>query len=237
MHQRPVYRMYNTAITRIEDVTPRMRRVTLSGADLADFDSDRPGQWIKLFFGESDEGRAFTIRRWSPETRELVVDFVRHGHGPAGRWLTDAKPGAIVRLAGPRSDFRYRPGRQLFLFGDETALPAISAIVEDLPATAWAMVVIEIADRAAKQEIHSAAPVRWHWIVNADGEPGAPLVDYVRRLIVGPESAQIWIGCECAAARTLRTGYRALGFDKTTLHASGYWKKGAIEHVDHDSDY
>ncbi|MDT7532015.1 siderophore-interacting protein [Sphingobium sp. SA2] len=237
MHQRPVYRMFDTVVKRVEDITPRMRRVSLYGDDLEEFRSDRPGQWIKLFFCDSDSGRAFTIRQWDPASCELVVDFVRHGHGLAGRWVRDAQPGTSVRLAGPRSDFQHRPGSKLFLFGDETALPAISAIVEDLPATAWVMAVVEVADRCAIQQVASRASVRWHWIVNAQHEPGEPLADYVRNLTLGAESTQVWIACECNAARALRAEYRQMGSDKKSLHVSGYWKKGAAEHVDQESDY
>lgn len=237
MHQRPVYRTYDTIVRHMADVTPAMRRITLHGQDLKDFDSDRPGQWIKLFFDDSDTGRAFTIRHWRPDLCEIDVDFVRHGEGVAASWIATTHEGVTVRLAGPRSDFAWQPARQLFLFGDETAIPAISAIVEALPADAWAMVVIEVTDEAARQVVASQADVRWTWLVNTRHAPGAPLVEYVQNLTLGAESAQIWIGCECCAARTLRTEFRRLGFDKHTLHASGYWKQGVDEHVDHDSDY
>lgn len=131
--QGPSYRTFDTVVKQVEDITPYMRRLTLHGLDLREFSSDRPGQWVKLFFDHTETGRAYTIRHWRPEQCELVIDFVRHGTGLAGRWVEAAQEGAPVRLAGPRSNFRYKPDRKLFLFGDETALPAISAIVEALP--------------------------------------------------------------------------------------------------------
>lgn len=237
MHQRPIYRMFETVVRRVTDVTPHMRRITLHGDSLADFESDRPGQWVKLFFDETETGRAFTIRQWRRDAREIDLDFVRHEGGIAGTWIATAKPGLAVRLAGPRSDFRHDPDRMLFLFGDETAIPAISSIVESLPPEARAVVVVEVEDNTAIQDIESAAQVNWSWIIARGGRSGRHLSAYARHLAIGPENAQVWIACECSAAREMRCEFGRMGFDKTTLHASGYWKMGAIEHVDCDSDY
>lgn len=236
MHQRPIYRIYDTVVRQVEDITPRMRRVTLQGDSLADFTSDRPGQWVKLFFDGSDKGRAFTIREWRAEACELVIDFVRHGHGLAGAWVASAIPGLPVRVAGPRSDFQHQEGRQLFLFGDETAIPAITAIVESLPPTARALAVIEVSDAAAKQKLTFGRHIHWTWLVN-DRQPGSLLQAYARHLTLSPESSQIWVACECSAAHMMRCEFGRMGFDKASLHASGYWKTGEIEHVDADSDY
>lgn len=237
MHQRPVYRVFETMVTKVQDVTPRMRRITLHGESLRDFASDRPGQWVKLFFDETETGRAFTIRHWRPEALEMDIDIVRHETGIAGEWIAAAQPGLPVRLAGPRSHFEHAPGRMLFLFGDETALPAISAIAENLPDDARAVAVIEVSDTTAIQKIATDARVDWSWLTGDHSSPGHHLSVYVRHLTLNPETAQIWVGCECAAARQMRCELTRLGFDKESLHVSGYWKKGAAEHVDCDSDY
>lgn len=237
MDKRPAYKMFDTVVSGIEDVTPRMRRITLQGDSLKDFDSDRPGQWVKLFFDDTSQGRAFTIRQWRPDDREMVIDFVRHGHGLAGAWVADARLGAPVRLAGPRSDFRHLTGRDLYLFGDETALPAISAITETLPPGDRAIAVIEVGDGAARQAVPCAANVQWNWLVNDSRAPSAMLCAYARAMVANPDTAQVWVACEAGAARSLRCEFRNLGFDKAALHVSGYWKRGAVEHVDGDSDY
>jgi NADPH-dependent ferric siderophore reductase len=237
MDQRPSYRIFKTTVGMVTDITPRMRRVTLQGDDLAEFGSDRPGQWVKLFFGDSDDGRAFTIRHWRPDEREIVIDFVRHSHGLAASWVAGAQPGMPVRLAGPRSDFRHRPERQLILFGDETAIPAISAITEALPPDGRALAIIELADQSARQFVKSCGHVEWRWLVNETREPGLALTTHCQFVEAAPETSQIWIGCEAKTARNLRCNFGQLGFDRTALHASGYWKIGAAEHVDHESDY
>lgn len=238
MRERSTYRLYETKVSGIQDITPRLRRITLSGKDLREFDSDRPGQWVKLFFGKDSRGRAFTIRRWDRQSREMTVDFVSHGHGLAGLWVQSAQIGDVVKLAGPRSDFRHTPGKPLFLFGDETALPAISAIVEALPAQERAMVVIEVQDMVARHSIEFQANVHWVWLsANLARRPGAQLAAYTPAITLSPEQDQLWIACESEAARRLRAAFSSLGFNRETMHISGYWKQGASDHVDADSDY
>jgi NADPH-dependent ferric siderophore reductase len=213
-----------------------MRRVTLAGGDLRDFSSDLPGQWIKLFFDDGENGRAFTIRSWRREMIEMDVDFVVHEGGLAAHWLTSAKPGSVVRIAGPRSDFQHVPGKQLWLLGDETAVPAIAAILESLGEAEQAVVVIEARCREAVQPLPQTERSKISWIIS-DAKPGVRLAAHAKALAVNPASSQIWIGCEAAAARELRCAFALAGFDRSNLHASGYWKCGEIEHVDHESDY
>ncbi len=236
MHHKPVYRLYETTVQQVVDVTPRMRRVTLGGDDLAEFSSDRPGQWVKLFFDDGVEGRAFTIRAWRPARREIDIDFVIHGHGLAGRWAASAKPGLIVQLAGPRGEFRHAPGKKLFLLGDETAIPAITAILEEMNPAERVVVAVEVSTPSAVQPLPVANGTPVSWIISG-AQPGLVLARYAVALTVSPETSQMWVACEATAARDLRYEFGRIGFDRSALHVSGYWKCGEIEYVDQDSDY
>lgn len=236
MQYTPIYRPFETTVKCIADVTPRMRRVTLSGDDLGHFSTERPGQWVKLFFDNSGHGRAFTIRRWRPEQREIDIDFVVHENGLAGRWLASARPGLEVRIAGPRSAFMHTPGKHLFLFGDETAIPAIAAILEAMDPAERAVVVVEIATPDAVQPLPTSPNTHISWIIS-QRIPGLQLAAHAKALTLNPESSQVWVGCEATSARDLRRAFGQLGFDRSDLHVSGYWKHGESEHVDHDSDY
>ncbi|MFA2535254.1 siderophore-interacting protein [Pseudomonas chlororaphis subsp. aurantiaca] len=97
----------------------------------------------KLPAAQQPPMRTYTIRALRAEPAELDVDFVLHGvTGPASRWATHAKVGDRLQMAVPDKAFSGDPGgyewqppagiRKVLLIGDETALPAIAGILEDL---------------------------------------------------------------------------------------------------------
>jgi NADPH-dependent ferric siderophore reductase len=84
--------------------------------------------------------RTYTLRRGDPSRCTLVVDFVAHGDsGPATRWVNRVRLGDELRIIAPmagteRGGYEWHPGaaRTVLLAGDETAVPAISGIIESL---------------------------------------------------------------------------------------------------------
>ena len=87
--------------------------------------------------------RTYTIRALRPEALEVDVDFVLHGvNGPASAWATHAQVGERLQMVAPNLAHEGDPGgyewkppqgvRNVLLVGDETALPAIAGILEQL---------------------------------------------------------------------------------------------------------
>lgn len=83
------------------------------------------------------------------------VDMVHHAPlGPAAHWIASAKVGDSCMLLGPNSAYEGDRGGVDFippqktgaylLGGDETAAPAIARILEDLPASARGIAVVEL---------------------------------------------------------------------------------------------
>jgi NADPH-dependent ferric siderophore reductase len=172
----------------VHTLSPRMRRVVFTGdahdalADLADA---APGAAIKLMFPAAAAsgsasgtartlGRAYTIRRYHAARGVLEIDFVVHDdtphaqHGPAARWLERAAPGDVIEFAGPKRGFHADPAAPwTLLVGDETALPAIFAILEALPESAPAQAFIAIGHGHARLPLADTAQARnadIHWI-------------------------------------------------------------------------
>ncbi len=91
-------------------------------------------------------GAYYTVRYHRPEVAELDIDIARHGHeGQVGTWLKQARPGDPVALWGPR--MAYDPPMattRLLLIGDETALPAVGAILEAGPVGERVDVIVEL---------------------------------------------------------------------------------------------
>ncbi|MEB3369621.1 siderophore-interacting protein [Saccharopolyspora mangrovi] len=246
------YRLVEVRST--ERITPRVVRVVLGGEELADFVSNGSDQRIKLCLpqpgkpmplgrtreevfalprDEQPRQRTYTVRWFDAERRELAIDFVIHDHhGPGSKWASEATPGDLIVTVGPSPAYQPQPAADpLVLMGDETALPAIAAILEELPAEARVVVFAEVADEAEQLEIESAAEVTWHWL-HRDGVPagqGDFLLDALRSAELGPDP-YVWIGAEAEAVHHLREHcQRELGLDRRHLYALAYWRR---DHAD-----
>jgi NADPH-dependent ferric siderophore reductase len=88
--------MRRVRVTRVEQLSPRMVRVTFTGDDLGAFAWNGPAAHIKLIFPEdgqteplmpqpdgprSTRMRTYTPRRFDPAVPELDVEFVLHAEG------------------------------------------------------------------------------------------------------------------------------------------------------------
>lgn len=111
------------------------------------------GRWRVLPEEDRNPIRTYTARNTRPDTREIDIDFVLHrDSGPASAWASNAAPGDELVLVGPdgrsaqRSGIEWSPGgaQRVLLAGDETALPAIAAILESLPAHMAGHAFIEV---------------------------------------------------------------------------------------------
>jgi NADPH-dependent ferric siderophore reductase len=117
--------------------------------------TDWYGEWRALPEDRRNPIRTYTVRDWRPDLREMDVDFVLHGAtGPASAWAERAARGDEValiapnaRFPGPTGGFEWHPPADascLLVAGDETAVPAICAIVESLPAGQRARILLEV---------------------------------------------------------------------------------------------
>ena len=111
--------------------------------------------WRELPEGRRPPFRTFTTRAVRNDVLEVVLDMVVHEvSGPASEWIERASVGDEVRIYAPTTahagvnygvDF-VPPAEtgQFLLAGDETAAPAIAVILEQLPAEARGVVVVEV---------------------------------------------------------------------------------------------
>jgi NADPH-dependent ferric siderophore reductase len=234
-------RMWSLTVTGAWDVAPRMRRVQLTGPELAEFDP-RPGQEIILLLPQqTDEPirRHYTIRRFDAAQSLLDVDFVMHGDSPAVRWASSAKKGDPLAVMGPRGRITVVPDAEWHLFsGDDTALPAIFAMVQALPATAKAFVFIEVGDEGDRQELVSNADVTLEWLYRrgARSDESTLLIERVAAFPLPPEQGHVYLLGETRKVRTERQELIARGLDRNRISAEGYWRPGRVGGHDHILD-
>ncbi|HCF4202736.1 TPA: siderophore-interacting protein [Pseudomonas aeruginosa] len=122
--------------------------------------------------------RTYTIRALRAEQEEVDVEFVLHGeNGPASAWATHARIGDRLQLAAPNRQYGDDPGgyewkppagvRHILLIADETALPAVAGILEELAGEAEPPVVeafLEVPGEADILDLPATPGARLHWL-------------------------------------------------------------------------
>lgn len=243
--ERPVpseRRLRVAEVREIKLVTPHMKRITVGSNALEDFPVRRPAQWVKLFVptpqNEKPNGRAYTIRYFYENDAEMDIDFVLHGDGPCSSWAEQARMGDVIQIAGPRSGFSLAPEiNHLLIGGDETALPAIGAILEELPAGLKVTAFIEVPNNQDMQKIITTADATITWLPR-NGLPagdGTALLDAMTTASLPREKTEVWFAAESSVVRSVRRHFLLeRQFDRSRITASGYWKKGETDFRDAD---
>lgn len=222
-------------VARVEPISPHQLEVTFTGEDLADFVSASFDDHLKFIF--PDEAgqpvrRDYTPKRFDTGRRELAIEFDLHGDGPATRWARQAAVGQPAAVGGPRGSMIIPADYDWHLLaGDATALPAVQRRLAELPPSAQALVVLQVAE-ADRRPLPSAAIVALQWVATPD-----ELVQAVRELPLPPGEGYAWGAGEAAVMARLR---RVLVDDKNhprqAMRVAAYWKQGSAGHHENLAD-
>lgn len=246
--------MYGT-VESTELISPSMMRIVFNGDGLTSFtSSEAADQYVNALFVPDTapyeapfdvdqaralepalrpRGRRYTVRRWDTDTRRLTIDFVVHGDvGFAGRWAQRATVGDRLQMTGPSGS--YQPNLAAawhFLAGDESALPAIGAILDTLPTGSHAVVVAVVDGPGYEVPLESRAEVEIHWLHRSTAPtPETLLVDTVSALDWQPGEVDVFVKGEAGEVRAVRKFLLAKrGVDRTTASISPYWRR---DHTD-----
>jgi NADPH-dependent ferric siderophore reductase len=243
----------STTVLRKEQLSPSMVRIVLGGPGLESFTpNEYSDAYVKLVFlrpgvesprpldlgavrdqlPQSDwpQQRTYTVRRWDPAAQELTIDFVVHGdEGLAGPWALAAQPGDEMILQGPGGGYSPDPQADWhLLIGDESALPAIAAALERLPATAVGHVFLEVTGPAEEQALFAPEGVEVHWVHHGSRPLGEALLEAVSALEFRTGRVHAFVHGEAGVVKELRRllkGERKIPM--ADLSISGYWRLGA----------
>jgi NADPH-dependent ferric siderophore reductase len=233
-------------------------RVTFAGPDLAGLTVEEPAASVRLLLPSlgTDElvvprwngnefllpdGRRPAIRTFTPyrvdvEALELELEIVIHSAGVASEWVQAAAPGDPAAVAGPGRGYRMaRDAPGFLLAGDETAIPAISQLLEALPTETSVQVHVEVAYPDARLALpdHPRAAVQW-----SDLSPGAAPGDTLVAAVVGADMApgtRVWAAGEAAAVQRVRRHlFEDRGLPRAHTSVRGYWKHGRSGDADEE---
>lgn len=211
--------------------------------------------WRELPDGVRAVMRSYTLRALRRDPDEIDIDFALHGvgpgapapAGPASRWASRATPGDRVLLLGPaiadNRAIRFRPPEStdlVVICGDETAVPAATAILESLPAGTRARAWLEVPHAGDIQDVPTQADAEITWLVRhavphrpdgAGGTPAPRAVDAVRACRLPPaERPYVWIAGESGQVKALRRHFVGeRGIDRRRVTFVGYWRQGLTE--------
>lgn len=235
-----------------ERITPTMVRVVLSGDDLAAYEDggctdayvnvaipplgapyDAPFDIAAVHASVARElqpaRRRYTVRRWDPAERLLTIDFVVHdGKGVGGPWAADAEPGSVLVFTGPNGSYRPDPQADWHLMvGDESALPAIAASLEAVPAGAPVIVRMLCDGPASEVALSTPGQLDLRWLHRSGTANDADLLSAsVRDVTFPPGRVQAFVHGEAGEVREVRRHLLAdRGLPRADLSTSPYWRR------------
>lgn len=243
-------RFRRATVARLEPLTRHLVRATVAGPELEGFRIDEPAASIRLLLpttGSTDlvmpdwsgnefllpDGgrpliRTFTPRYFDPEVLELDIDIVLHDGGAASAWTGEAGAGDPVAITDPGRGYRIDPTAPgFFLAGDETAIPAIGQLLEEIPETIPVQVVIEIAHPDARLDLPTHAAAEVEWAQRDPGSlPGAGLITRVQAADIAV-GTRVWVAGEAGSLVPIRRNlFEERELPRTDVTVRGYWKHG-----------
>ncbi|WP_169735480.1 siderophore-interacting protein [Actinokineospora inagensis] len=240
-------RLWRVPVVRVERVTPHLARVTVRHESLASLAGAGTDQNVMLYLYpegtvlpepltlESARGlwarvrpltRTYTIRRHDPVTNEVDIDFVLHGDGgPASAWAARVQPGDDMIFVGPSPAYQPDPAADWYLLaGDETALPAIAAILTALPPDKPVLAFVEVADETEEQQVNG---ITWLHRGGVPAGESTALVDAISAADLPGGVPEVWLAGERTAMLAVRAHLLdGRGYPRPRVRPTTYWRLG-----------
>ncbi|MCK7676100.1 siderophore-interacting protein [Corynebacterium pygosceleis] len=251
--------LIRATVTSTASPAARLRRITLAAPEFRGLAGAGPDEYVALIMPQPgkrlvmpdptvlnpraalaalDEGirpsmRYYTIRELRPDAGEMVIDIVTHGDsGPGSLWACTVTGGEEVGVRFLSAAYRRPEGPQL-LIADETAVPALSAIIESLDGEGRARthaIIFAESDDLLDPELDGvvsgiASCTRLREPLEDAPQAGISAID---ALPVDVDAlSYAWICGEQSIATSLRRHLtKGRGMDRKKIFFSGYWRLG-----------
>ncbi|WP_440133535.1 siderophore-interacting protein [Chitinophaga sancti] len=240
-------------VKRREQLTPHYIRIILTGDDIQVFQRAETGDNNKiiipkdkalgielpdmitrnLFDYPNQVVRTYTLRSFDAAKKEMAIDFVvHHNPGPASVWAMNAKPGdelGVMMKAGRKK--LLRAADKYYFFGDHSALPVISGLLEKLDPAAKGHAYIEVQGKEDVMLLNKPAGIDITWLFNEyPGDTSAlPAAFNAMAAKVNVTSA-VYVFAEHKAVNEIQDKLRKNpAIRRENWQAYGYWKQGECE--------
>ncbi|PBB25165.1 MULTISPECIES: siderophore-interacting protein [unclassified Mesorhizobium] len=233
-------------------LSPHMQRLRFSGRDLDRFShggfhvrlllppTGRQAVWPTmgadgLIVWPSGEDaltvRVYTIRALDVTEGWLDIDFVLHpgAETPAAAFALDARSGDVIGMIGPGGG-GLPEASNLLLLGDDTALPAIGRMLEELAPSARAEAIIEVDGPRDRMALAAGNNIAVRWLYRHGREAGGAglLPAALRERGPAADDLYVWAGCEFADFREIRSIVRkGWGLPRDRHLVTAYWRRDA----------
>ncbi|OBZ95558.1 side tail fiber protein [Pararhizobium polonicum] len=244
--------LHEVTVVSAEDVTPRMRRVRFSCADVTPFvggdmhvrllvpPRGKTPVWPgfredgRIAWPEGDDEllvRVYTIRMVDLERKELWIDFLQHPtpgiSTPGADFARDAQTGDKAALLGPGGgSLPLAPS--MLLIGDESALPAIARIAAEAPAGTYMRAIIEVEDPAEEQSFPATDSLEVRWLHRShypDRADRILLAEGQNAITSIDQNTFVWAACEKEDIRVIRSALKERRHDRKNMYVAWYWER------------
>lgn len=249
--QRTYYDLFEVTVSNVRQVAPQVRRITLTAPQLGQAAPNGPDEYFGLIvpgssgvlhlpppkmnvrsaisaMPEADRPhlRWYTIRELRTAAAELDFDVVLHGDsGPGSAWASRAEPGMQVGVRQGTATYAPPLAGARLLIGDETATPAIAAILEQGPLPEGSLVLVETPDADHLTPLPDVPGLSV--LTRGTDAPGSALTTALAQVDT-TDLAYAWVcGEQSLATGIRRTLVKERGMDRKSVLFSGYWKLGS----------
>lgn len=246
----------NALVCAVQDITPHLRRVRVQHELLKEIGPLAEGAHFKIFIPPAgvkqavlpdmsggrpfwaDENtkpyvRTYTIRNIDRIEGILDVEFVLHGdNGPASTWAGHVSMGDYLGIGIKTSGKKHHLADWYLFAGDETAIPAITAMLETLPEDTMGFALLEVESDADIFPVRTDSAVEICWLVrNGIASEYSDLIFNAVKGLELPDAAlksrYVWIAGEENMVRAMRKyASEQLGLSREEFHATVYWRAG-----------
>jgi NADPH-dependent ferric siderophore reductase len=226
-------------VSRVQTVTPTLVAVTLTHPDAVRV-AGTPGNDVMVRLQEPDGRfvrRRYSVRSVSETDRSFTLWISTTHDGAGATWASNATPGDVIDLVGPRGKIPVDALADWHLFvGDATAIGAFYRMAESVDPPGQVIFAIEIADLtdAVTTSLPEGLGVTAAFIDRDGRAPNDPtgLLRGLATIELPPGVGQAYVFGELSVSRAMRVALLDRGLRDEQVSLKAFWRAG-VHNAEH----